>query len=249
MSYTKTVWKNGEAPAINANNLTNIENGIENIDEKFIEKPSTATDKNIAVFDTNQNKLKDGGKSLADVTPFSGAMLSLNTTRYLLPGWNWVDIGETSADDGRIYYTPILVAEETKFDAVGLYVDGAIADSSVSIRLYKWDNGLPGDLIKDFGSVDTTTTGAKEIEDSFTLSTGYYFIASRATKNPTLVGMDVGTRSSTVPPITPYSNTLNGNGRLAVLYVDDDFADPAPAPTDETDARWVFIRFRIDEVT
>lgn len=35
MTYTKTTWVNGSAPAINATNLNNIENGIFNVDTSF----------------------------------------------------------------------------------------------------------------------------------------------------------------------------------------------------------------------
>ena len=31
MAYTRTVWKNGQAPALNEDNLNNIENGIYDI--------------------------------------------------------------------------------------------------------------------------------------------------------------------------------------------------------------------------
>ena len=65
--YTKTTYVNGSAPAINATNLNNAENKIKELDTKAIEKPSTAEANRIAVFDTNQNKLKDSGKTIAQI--------------------------------------------------------------------------------------------------------------------------------------------------------------------------------------
>ena len=36
--YTKTEWRNGQAPALNAENLNHIENGLEAVTNEVIEK-------------------------------------------------------------------------------------------------------------------------------------------------------------------------------------------------------------------
>lgn len=65
-----------EGTPVNATNLNAIEESIATHEEDAttahgintkVEKPTTATADRIAVFDTNQNKLKDGGKAIADL--------------------------------------------------------------------------------------------------------------------------------------------------------------------------------------
>ena len=49
MAYTKTVWENDTLPAINATNLNNIEDGIEDVDTRV-----TDIEENYVFFDTEE---------------------------------------------------------------------------------------------------------------------------------------------------------------------------------------------------
>lgn len=68
--YNKTVWVNGGAPGITAERLNNIEDKVSELDGGAIFKPVSATGDNIAVFDTDQKKLKDSGSKISDFYRF-----------------------------------------------------------------------------------------------------------------------------------------------------------------------------------
>ena len=44
MAYTKTIWVDNNLPAINANNLNHIENGIESLENEILEASNTITE-------------------------------------------------------------------------------------------------------------------------------------------------------------------------------------------------------------
>ena len=55
MAYEKTIWKNNEAPKINADNLNKIEEGIANAVEKGVTLFDGATGGNVVLSDTPSN--------------------------------------------------------------------------------------------------------------------------------------------------------------------------------------------------
>ena len=55
MAYEKTIWKNNEAPKINADNLNKIEEGIANAVEKGVTLFDAATGANVVLSDTPSN--------------------------------------------------------------------------------------------------------------------------------------------------------------------------------------------------
>ena len=55
MAYEKTIWKNNEAPKINATNLNKIEEGIANAVEKGVTLFDDATGGNVVLSDTPSN--------------------------------------------------------------------------------------------------------------------------------------------------------------------------------------------------
>ena len=52
------------------------------------------------------------------------------------------------------------------------------AGAVVRLGIYESDNGVPGALILDAGTVDATSTGTKTITISQTLAAGYYYLAA-----------------------------------------------------------------------
>lgn len=77
----------------------------------------------------------------------------------------------------RLYFKPFVVTEETTFTRVGFEVTTGAAGNA-RIGIYNFVNGIPTSLITDFGTVDTGTTGNKEVTISETLSPGIYAIAT-----------------------------------------------------------------------
>jgi hypothetical protein len=159
-------------------------------------------------------------------------------SRYVLPGWFIHNNAEVQPDAGRIYYIPIFVSETTTYTAMAMTVvseSPGIAD----LRIYSWDDGVPGSLILSAGSVDTSEPGLKEIPINLTLDRGYYFITVRFTGTPILFGPDPD--SSIVPPVSGFETAFSGSAPFVILAVDAEYSDPAPAPTMGLDASYAFV--------
>ena len=166
--------------------------------------------------------------------------LKPNIARYTMPGWYVAYYSSTSATAGRIYYTPIFVEETTTYIRIGIEVSTA-STGTADLRIFAWNNGVPGSLILSAGTVDTGTTGAKEITISKELTRNYYFLAIRCTGSPTLY-----TASVTYAITCPVSG-IGDNYRYpygVIPFVDAEYADPAPAPTNITTAAYAYVRLR-----
>lgn len=186
-----------------------------------------------------------GGGGLAGPAGPAGpgqlAKIKPGVTRWVLPGWfgyNGVSFAITA---GRIYYIPILVTETTTFIRIGIGVDVAAA-GTVELRIYNWNDGVPGSLVLNAGTVDTGTVGAKEITISQELTQGNYFLAFRGTGTPQLVGLDV--TFAMVVPVAGYAVSLFGDIRRVIMFADAAFADPAPAPTGALDPDYAMVLLR-----
>jgi hypothetical protein len=180
------------------------------------------------------------------ITPAGGAAdyprkLRPNLTRYVRPGWYAHYAVGTTVTAGRIYYIPIFVTEQTTYDRIGIYVYTA-ASGTADLRVFAWSNGVPGSLILSAGTVDTSTTGAKELTINLTLGRGYYFLAVRCTGAPALYGPDPS--GAVVPPVPGFEVSILYAGRNVVLYADAEYSNPAPAPTGATTAAYAFVALR-----
>ena len=74
-------------------------------------------------------------------------------------------------------FVPIAIAENMTIDRIGIEVTTAAASSTIRLGLYEDNAGVPGDLIADFGTVSTATTGVKELTVSQAVSKGRVFAA------------------------------------------------------------------------
>jgi len=84
-------------------------------------------------------------------------------------------------------YFPVSVA--TTFDRIGVEITGAVASSTVRLGIYNIVNSLPTTLVLDAGTVDSSTTGAKEITISQTLQPGLYLLLAAPQTGASAVGM------------------------------------------------------------
>lgn len=148
--------------------------------------------------------------------------------RWVIPGWFFTSVVNYIGIAGRIHYIPIYVSKTTTYIRVGCYVQTASAGSA-DFRIYNWSGGLPSSLVLNPGStVDTGTTGLKEITISQQLTPGFYFLAIRNTGTPALYGPDE--EWSVVPPVSGCRQTLTAPS-MVIMSVDAVYADPAPTPT------------------
>ena len=82
---------------------------------------------------------------------------------------------------GQMRFTPLIVGRAAVLDRLGVAVQTAgAAGAVVRLGIYSDLNGKPDSLVLDAGTVDTTTTGAKEITISQSVSLGRYWLAAVA---------------------------------------------------------------------
>lgn len=72
---------------------------------------------------------------------------------------------------------PFVIGEAMPVTRAGCYVATAQAGKGARIGMYDIQNGEPKNLLYDFGSIDVSTTGTKEIAISETIPAGIYAMA------------------------------------------------------------------------
>ena len=162
-------------------------------------------------------------------------------TRWVTPGWYMRVPTSSTATAELIYYIPIFVEETTTYIRIGTQVATAAAGTA-DLRIFAWDNGLPGALILSAGTVDTGTTGYKEITISQQLTRGYYFLAIRCSAAPDLRGPD--DTQPVAPPVAGFNTAGPAPSDYPIQTVAAAFADPAPAPTDGVFPHCAYVRLR-----
>lgn len=154
------------------------------------------------------------------------AILKPPVVRWVMPGWWSHGSSDGVVTAGRIYYAPIFVPKPTTYDRIGIYCRvGDGAGGLADLRIFEWDNGVPGALVLSAGTVNTNANGAKEIVINQELY-GLYFLAVRVDQTPTLSGV-AGTSSTFVSATAP--TNAQGGPHYVVLYDDAAYADPAGA--------------------
>jgi hypothetical protein len=77
----------------------------------------------------------------------------------------------------RMLCVPVFISESITIDRIGAECVTAVASSTFRLGIYTSDsNGLPANLVLDAGTIDTSTTGAKTITISQTLTPGLYYL-------------------------------------------------------------------------
>jgi hypothetical protein len=96
--------------------------------------------------------------------------------------------------------------------AVNIQAAGS-AGAVVRLGIYESNNGVPGALILDAGTVDATSTGTKTITISQTLAAGYYYLAAVGQGQGSQV---TGNAYSASQQIVPIDGTFHvGNGLVS----------------------------------
>lgn len=147
-------------------------------------------------------------------------------------GWSGsIDMRTTNEDRG--FYVPMPIPRSLTVDRIGVEVTSSATGSPVvRLGIYEDNNGVPGDLILDAGTVDASTPAFREITISQALTAGMVWLfcaqqggtsngAVRATRYATHVGI----------PSSGYMSLEAG------AWMDADastgaMSDPAPAMND-----------------
>jgi len=167
-------------------NIGTMQTDINSQLEGKVSKPLTATDGNIAVFDTDQDAIKDSGLSAASIQNFIGSKLdsSISTFNYFIPGYGGVFSNQTSVSIiGTVRYFPIYVEKTFTASTISAYRSNT-TNSNLKVALYMWDNGLPSTKItSDYTIFGGTTTGIKETIINLEIERGLYFVGAVAETN------------------------------------------------------------------
>lgn len=85
----------------------------------------------------------------------------------------------SAGTDGRAIYYAIIVPNAVTVDRIGAEVQTAAASTTVRLGIYANSaTDGPGTLVLDAGTIDSSTTGFKEITVSQALSPGIYWLAA-----------------------------------------------------------------------
>lgn len=153
------------------------------------------------------------------------------TNQYVRPGWHSESDEAGVMTVSRLYYFPIFVPETVAYDRIAAYISVGAA-GLMRVGIYAWSNGVPGALILDGGTVDTTSVAAVEVTISQTLTRGYYFLAYVANAAASILGMN--RQWGMAGPVTTPRSAPNGN-IMTLTFTDGRTADvadglPNPAP-------------------
>lgn len=137
-----------------------------------------------------------------------------------------------------LYARPFIVPVRRSFDRLGCNVStAATAGGLLRMGLYAPGQGVPGALLVDAGTVDSTTTGAKELTISQTLNPGLYYVAIVAqTVGCVIGGLSQSTGNpwgnSLTPPtgvnISTHSFTLAAGAVLPTTYTPTGYSSLVP---------------------
>jgi hypothetical protein len=118
--------------------------------------------------------------------------------------------GATAFTQNNIFGTYFPVSVTTTFDRIGIEVTAAIASSTVRLGIFRCVGGVPTTRVLDAGTIDSSTTGAKEITISQSLTPGLYILVAcpqGGASSPTLRSRTGG--YGIPPPQTSIANQNN----------------------------------------
>ena len=145
-------------------------------------------------------------------------------SKFYIPGWYVEGLISDTVTANRIIYQPIYVHDDTTFNRIGIYVS-TLAAGLCDLRIFEMASGLPAAQILSAGTVNTGSTGWKEIAISQLLDRGWYYLASRFSAAPNCYLPDTGV--AITPASQGYASAGGQGSRKTNVYYDGDYADPA----------------------
>lgn len=131
----------------------------------------------------------------------------------------------------RMHCVPIYVSNPGVYDRIAIRVQAnATVSSVVRLGLYADNNGVPGDLILDAGTVDASSLGAKDLTINVTLPIGWVWLTSvvQGVQGPGIM------RFLNTTPRIPVTDALNTIAQVAVCYIRDSVSGALPTPAGVT---------------
>jgi hypothetical protein len=137
----------------------------------------------------------------------------------------------------RLVLQPFMAPERFRFDKVGSYISTAAASAVFRLGLYAASDidGHPAELIEEFGTIDASTLGWKELDCDITVEEGeFYYWASAlqgaagavGTRGIPLGPYGLGDRGACYPEGTPPNVTSPAYWTATKSAVSGAFPDP-----------------------
>lgn len=144
-----------------------------------------------------------------------------------------------AAVQDRLNIVPMLVPKDQRFVRIGAEVTTLAAASTVRLGIYNiGPTGLPTTLVLDAGTIDASTTGAKELTIDVTLPAGLYGLAAVAQGGApsvrTLTGggaLEVGSGSIASSTLSNPNTGFYSTGVSGALPANFTLTDRTPTPT------------------
>lgn len=145
------------------------------------------------VTDSNDTK-RDTVQGILDLVPVSNTNAGHATNRYYWGyGYNATSATIAAVAD-RLYGTGFVVGEEDTFTRIGIEVT-TLSAGNARLGIYRLEPDMTtAALILDAGTVDTGTTGLKEVTISQLLAPGFYVLAVVFSATPTVRIMSSSSR-------------------------------------------------------
>lgn len=141
-----------------------------------------------------------------------GFAISKKTTIWRTSGVLSNTAGFSAGVQNQIYAVPVQLRAGT-LDRIGTHVGSAQASNTWRLGLYSDNNGYPGSLLADFGTIDASTTGQKTISVSQVVNDGIYWTAlveqGGAAGSTVLVWTNAG---------NPIGSFFNDSGNIYDIY-------------------------------
>lgn len=162
--------------------------------------------------------------------------LAIPTNRYIHPAGVSGPPSNGLLTVGKAYAVPFIVPTYTEFNRIGVRCITAIASSSVRLGIYSHDvlSG-PKSLILDANTIETTTTGDKEISTSALLGAGPYWLVVQHNAGASAIGINwrecnalfLGTTNSNDSTGLPQ---MTNAGSLPATFIPDTYLDSSFVP-------------------
>lgn len=110
----------------------------------------------------------------------AGAMRKFASTYYYTSDTAGGSDGTTTLTQSRLLFLQFTAPNGVSIDRIGVEVTTGVASTTIRLGIYaSTAGGLPGSLVTDYGTIDSSGTGAKEITISpaATLAAGTYWLA------------------------------------------------------------------------
>ena len=151
-----------------ADGAQEIQNFAETADTTFVDLKGGTTDQLLAKNSNTDMDYKWVNASTNAPMPDTTYYISNLSTTW---GSGITAMGGGLTDD-TMYLVPIFISESFTIDRIAVEVTTSAASATVRLGLYSSVDSVPSALIADFGTVDASTTGVKELTISQALTKG-----------------------------------------------------------------------------